>query len=343
MLDRDISEVDFADNAAFADLVLVPLLRREHSVSLVSGFVPSYVNRTLEQLNEGGVQTSGKFTFVLCLPALPDNSSSLTAIAKHVAADEANETTEFFELASRAYSLGLRLEVQLLVPSRGSVITQSAIGLVQDAGKTSHRVGFIDRLAGDDNSAIHLSRSWVGDEEDVTDRCDDLVHAATKDSWAAVDRIVNFDIDRLLSLIREARNGSFQSPVPTRNSVSSKNEGVLPTKTIQSDPEPEIVGYSNEDFDEQLDELGDFDRIVELVEMSDGEIDEVFTAFYGDPSQTETLWDIAQSRFYDRWSRRHPGPASSEMLGLVGDMTTQCWCGNEYSIREGCSDYFAVS
>lgn len=320
MLKNNVRDLDFADNPSFADLVLGPLLQLGNNVSVVSGFVPSYVLRTLERLVSLDSAPSGKMTFVLCLPALPYDDMGLEAVAQYLVAQSADDLQPLFKLARNAVERGVPFEIQMLVPSKGAVITRSAVGLIEDTEAVSNRVGFIDELAGDDNSAIHLSRSWITEEEEITDRFEDLVHAAINDSWSSVSRIVDIDFDELLTYMGE---DSKRSPRPS-----------LPVSV----PAAVDVHEDDEDVVDDLDE--DFDELLELVELADGEIDDIFTAFYSDPSQTANLWDLASARSRGGWARPHATAVSQEILDLAGDVTNQCWCGNEYSISQGCPDQF---
>ncbi len=348
MLRNNISDVDFADNPFFADLVLIPLLRLGNAVSMVSGFVPSYVNRTLERIIEVRPSAPGKFTFVLCLPALPASTSALHAIAGHVAAEQMVETKTLIELVGKGVSVGLPFEIQILVPSRGAVITRSSIGVIEDQQDDSARVGFIDELAGDNNSLIHLSRSWVGEEAAATERFEDLVYAAINNSWESVERVADFDLGQLADLIGEVKPGTPPAdehsetapPPPTPPAARSAAEK---SNNRFEDPALDLLddGFANDDYDDLVDVEADFDEIMGIVELSDGEVDSIFNAFYGDPSQTQLLGDFARARSRGRLERPHAAPASAEILNLVGDINYQCWCGNEYSIREGCADYFS--
>jgi hypothetical protein len=252
------------------------------------------------------------------------------------------------ELVGKGALSGLPLEIQILVPSRGAVITRSAIGVIEEQGDLLDRVGFIDELAGDDNSAIHLSRSWVDEEEAVTERFEDLVYAAINNSWESVERVADFDPGELASLIDEVKLGipdaddanTAAAPLPN---LSNRRTDAAEQNTV-TDPsglETEFDVFANDDYAELVDVEADFQDIMDVVELSDGEVDSVFNAFYGDPAQTQLLGDFARARSRDRLERPHAAPASADILNLVGDITYQCWCGNEYSIREGCSDYFS--
>lgn len=323
MLKNHVRDLDFADNPTFSDLVLSPLLQLGNNVSMVSGFVPSYVVRTLERMVSLNSAPSGKMTFVLCLPALPFDEIELRAVAHHLVAESPDDLKPLFVLAQNAVAQGLPFDLQVLVPSKGAVITRSAIGLIEDTEAVSNRVGFIDELAGDDNSAIHLSRSWVEQEEEVTDRFEDLVHAAINDSWSSVSRLVDIDFDELLTYMGEAPKHVSKptQPVAVRTAV--------------------VVDEDDDDDLGVVDDLdAEFDELVELVDMADGEIDEVFTAFYSDPTQTAKLWDLASARSRGGWVRPHASAVSMEILELAGDVTNQCWCGNEYLISQGCPDQF---
>jgi hypothetical protein len=315
---------------------------------MVSGFVPSYVNRTLERIIEVRPSDPGKFTFVLCLPALPASTSALHAVAGYVAAEQMQDFKKLIELAGKGVSAGLPIEIQILVPSRGAVITRSSIGVIEDQADPSVRVGFIDEFAGDNNSLIHLSRSWVDEEAAVTERFEDLVYAAINNSWASVERIAGFDPEELSFLIGDVKPSSprteeqdatappsLTQPDPRGGSVTQNS------RLDNSDTEPLIDGFANDEYAELVDVDADFREIMEIVELSDGEVDLVFNAFYGDPSQTQLLGDFAIARSRDRLERPHAAPASSDILNLVGDISYQCWCGNDYSIREGCADYFS--
>jgi hypothetical protein len=324
VLKNNVRELDFADNPTFADLVLGPLLQLGNNVRVVSGFAPSYVVRTLERMVSLPSAPSGKMTFVLCLPALPYDEIGLRAVAQHLVGQSSDDWQPLFKLARNAVDQGIPFEIQMLVPSKGAVITRSAVGLIEDTEAITNRVGFIDELAGDNNSAIHLSRSWIAEEEDVTDRFEDLVHAAINDSWSSVSRLVDIDFDELLTYMGEA-----------------PQETVLPTHAV---PVPTAIAtfeVDGDDDDDSVDDLdAEFEELVELVELADGEIDDVFTAFYSDPSQTAKLWDLASARSRGGWVRPHAAAVSLEILELAGDVTNQCWCGNEYSISQGCPDQF---
>lgn len=126
------------------------------------------------------------------------------------------------------------------------------------------------------------------------------------------------------------------APPVTRSAAKKSNDSF-------EDPALDLLddSFANDDYDDLVDVEADFDEIMGVVELSDREVDSIFNAFYGDPSQTQLLGDFARARSRDRLERPHAAPASSDILNLVGDINYQCWCGNEYSIREGCADYFS--
>jgi hypothetical protein len=332
LLKDHIGHVDFADNSSFADLVLVPLLALGNKVRIVSGFIPSYLNRALEAVNDLDSPKLGELSVVLCLPALPEAGTSLSAVANHLASQGLTDVKAFVDLVGAGSEKGLPLKLQILVPSRGAVITRSAIGTISDPQDSSQQVGFIDELAGDDNSPIHLSRSWVENEAHVTERFEDLVHAATFDTWSEVERLQDINIAEFQSLLADPNLAAgFQKP-PTQPEIS------FPQKTAT---EVIFLGLA-EDDDVPISVEDDFDLIVEAVEMSDGDVDGFFEMFYGDPNQVHELEDFVAARRNSGTWRQHAAPASAEVLEIVGDRRAECWCGADYGIREGCTNFYSI-
>jgi hypothetical protein len=313
MLSNNIGAVDYADNPTFADLVLMPLLRLGNHVTIVSGFVPSYVNRTLERLveQEPPATPVGSFQFVWCLPALEDAQSTMQAVAQHVATSGAREDFAFLSLLERARAKNMEVSLQILVPTRGARITRSAIGLISDGSGDSNRVAFIDELSGDDNSAIHLTRSWVEDELVMTDRFEDLVYGAVHDSWAEVVRLADVDGDALLKL---TVTHSFLTQKTERD---SDDFGQGADRDASSEPK-NLQEKQGDDTD-----------------LLDIDVDFLDWRLFDFSSDDEDFFEGRRERLGDR---QHASPASAEILEIVGDATYQCWCGNDYSIRWGCTE-----
>ena len=311
MLINNIGNVDFADNPTFADLVLMPLLQLGNDVTIVSGFVPSYVNRTLESLveMEQAATSVGSFQFVWCLPVLKDAPSTMQAVAEHVATSGVREDFDFLALLKRARALNMRVTLQVLVPTRGAMITRSAIGLISDG---SSRVAFIDELSGDNNSAIHLTRSWVEDELVMTDRFEDLVHGAAHDSWAEVVRLSDVDADSLLNMT--STHSLFER--------------------VKADPQSDDFGQGADRFDDPARQNIEVKTEEDLAHL--GSSEDLSDAWLYDFSfEDEVFFEERRERL---GARQHASPASAEILEIVGDATYQCWCGNDYSIRWGCTE-----
>ena len=342
MLKDHIGHVDFADNPTFADLVLQPLLALGNNVSIVSGFIPSYMRRALESLATTASPSFGEISMVLCLPALSEGDTSLRAVARHLLTQGTSDVKTFFETVERSQVQGLSCRFQILVPSRGAVITRSAIGTISDSDDSSMQVGFIDELAGDGNSPIHLSRSWIESEANVTERFEDLVHAATNDSWADVERLKDINLSEFLALLSDPN---------TPEAEDSAGVEITRPPLAQSISEPRLTGLrdspadedgSDEDGNDSLLVEDDFDLILEAVEMADGDVDGFFEMFYGDPDQVHELEDFVAARRDSGAWRQHAAPASAEVLEIVGDRRAECWCGSDYGIREGCTNFYSI-
>lgn len=337
MLQSHISEVDFADNPNFADLTLFPMLSLGHDVRIVAGFLPSYVSRALELLGARNVAGNGNLNIVFCLPAKKVGETNTEAVLRSLL-EKSNiaEITAFVDRVRTAQEREVRFSIQFLIPVHGAVITNSAIGLISDRADPSKLVGFLDEFAGDDNSPIHLARTWREDELDIALRFEDLVHAAEKDSWSMVQRVSNIDFAQISALIKTT---------PTRNSpLIETAQTPTPTAVIPGDPQPSTPAPTQPELDVELDPHdADFDELLSLLELSDGDSEDLIAMFYGDLSRVKDLHDFINNR--NRLSgsgRMHAGPANADVAAYIGGAETTCWCGNEYSIREGCPAYYSA-
>ena len=167
----------------------------------------------------------------------------------------------------------------------------------------------------------------------MTERFEDLVHAATYDTWAEVERLQDINIAEFQSLLANPNLVASAPAPPAEPEIASAKEKA---------PQVVFLGLAEEDDDATSSVEDDFELIVEAVEMSDGDVDGFFEMFYGDPDQVHELEDfVAARRNSGNW-RQHAAPASAEVLEIVGDRRAECWCGADYGIREGCTNFYSI-
>jgi len=339
MLKNHVSEVDFADNPNFADLTLAPLIALGHNVRIVTGFLPSYLSRTLSLLLSYPEKRTVTMSVVFCLPPRLELENDVQAITRALMAKSSkSEVSDFVRLATEARMHGIGIRTQFLIPSKGAVITGSAIGLITDRDDSTQLVGFIDEYAGDDNSPIHLARTWIPHETEIALRFEDLVHAAENDSWSFVNRIENVDFSELARSVEQF--SELRDPANVDGGGNSARTEL-----------PDAVSSNQPDGDEgselPLDELApnddnEFDELLALLEKSEGDSDALIAMFYGDLSDVKDIHDFLNERnAIDRFGGPHAAPVDLEIQSFVGNARFTCWCGNDYSLAEGCPENYA--
>ncbi len=326
LLRDHISQVDFSDAPSFADEVLDPLATLGYEIHFVCGFLPSYLTRVIE-LGRSDARSfeRAKLNVTFCLPAIEPDEELENLIARHfLDCATSEEIFSFLDQVSLIETRRFPLSLQFLVPTKGSVITRSAIGVISDFSDQNDLVGFIDEFAGDNNSPIHLARTWRGDEAEIALRFDDLVFAAENDSWALVNRVRNVDFERVRQLV-------------------SRLETTTASKIFHRDAATEVVTnfaieeVPNLSLDDEEVEPEEFDELMELIDGAQGDSEAFITMFYGDIRKVRDVHDFVMSRQNQtKFGTPHAEAIGQDLSEYIGDATNVCWCGNEYQVKYGC-------
>ena len=310
MLPGFINVLEHEDSPYFSDSVLLPAIGSGIDLTLITGFVPSYLQRLIEDVATSPEIEPGKIKLLLCIPNNHESDSLdlASAISNSKLSTEQNES--FVVNTLKLVDEG-GLELEILVSDRGGLLTFSAIGQLQFQEDSAT---FLDRLAGDHNSSLKFSRSWSeGQERVANESVNQFVISATLDSHMGIRRLSSSDATTAL---REVATGNLLDTLELPDS-SSRSE------SAQDATDTEIEAELNE--------------LVELENELIAEADDIVAFFdFEDTNVRDLTWYLDNPEKMNAFKRHAPALADS-ILEVVGNRYGQCWCGNTYDRAFGCS------
>lgn len=306
-----IDKRQFSDSPNLSDLVLLPAVAEGHDLTIVSGFVPSYLARLVRDVVASPEIEPGQIHVVLCAksPSELDDAENLAGLLTGSGLME-KELQDFMIDALNLLDEG-GLTLELLFSRKGEEVTRSCVGMVGLVDGT--HACFIDQVPGDFNSAIKFSRSWAdGVEAKAGKSASEFVYAARFDTWAGVRRLDQSSSAIVLLDI-------------ARQNLLSRASGAL-------------GGQTSEDFEEEFDEVTEFEELEELLLNSDEDAEFLLKTFVNFPGERvrDLAWFLDDPKHLLR-AKEHAPALPEDLLGLVGASLGTCWCGIEYDRRFGCS------
>lgn len=317
----------YPDTAYFSDQVLLPQLAHGTNVTVVSGFLSSYVIRLVSDVAKSPEVEPGLIDLTFCIPGgSRTGESDAEQLARYLSAfNEQTDAEEFVIQALRLADEG-GLQFSCLIADAGSNITRASIGLLHEPGNLNDYVTFLDEQGGDSNSPIKIARSWAGgSEKQASERLEDLINAATNDTWDQIRRLKNA---ASATLLREIATNNLIAKVATaENTVAPKPTLVA----IPYEDEDDIA----EDFVDDVDEL--FDEFEELSSFVDNYSDdaEAMINLYFTGGRIPRVWTFEES--FRIKPVEHALPFPDAYVDMLSDFEGVCKCGLRYDRRYGCS------
>lgn len=311
MLSQQIIQIEHEDSPYFSDTVLLPAIARGQRLTLITGFIPSYLLRLVADLVASREIEPGKIKIILCVPNNfgGDALDISSAIAKSkISAEEA----EAFAIDTLRLSDEGSLDLEVLVSDKGGLLTFSAIGQISDDFESAT---FIDRLAGDNNSPLRFSRSWSeGAEKSANLAANQFVDSALGDTFSGIRRLSS---SQTIAAIRDVAKNNLLSAFFTSDT------NVVPSTHLQ---------VTDEEIEAELNELAELEQDLIL------DYDETIVGFF--PVETagvrDLTWYLDDPKRLNAF-KSHAPPMPDDILTLVGTGHGQCWCGNPYDREFGCS------
>lgn len=306
-----IDSRQFSDSPNLSDLVLLPAVAEGHDLTIVGGFVPSYLARLVRDVEASAEIEPGQIHVVLCAksPSELDDADSLASLMIGSGLEEKELEDFMLDTLNLLDRGGMTLE--LLFSRKGEEVTRSCVGMV---GLTDGSLAcFVDQVPGDFNSAIKFSRSWSqGSESKAGKSAAEFVHAARFDTWAGVRRL------------DQSSSAMVMLDIARRN-LLARASGALETQ-------------QGEDFEEEFDEIAEFEELEQLLLNSDEDAEFFLTSFVNFPGERvrDLAWFLNDPEHLLR-AKQHAPPLPQDLFELVGSSLGTCWCGVEYDRRFGCS------
>lgn len=301
----------FSDSPNLSDLVLLPAVAEGHDLTIVSGFVPSYLARLVRDAVASPEIEPGQIHVVLCAksPSELDDAENLAGLLMGSGLSE-KELQDFLIDSLNLLDEG-GLTFELLFSHKGEEVTRSCVGMVGLTDGT--HACFVDQVPGDFNSAIKFSRSWSdGLESKAGKSAAEFVHAARFDTWAGVRRL-------------DQASSAMVMVEIARQNLLAKTSGALESQPV-------------EDFEEEFDEIAEFEKLEELLLNSDEDAEFLLTSFVNFPGERvrDLAWFLDDPERLLR-AKQHAPALPQDLYELVGASLGTCWCGVEYDRRFGCS------
>lgn len=309
MLTNFVSVLEHEDSPYFSDSVLLPAIGSGVDITLITGFIPSYLQRLIEDVATSPEIEPGQIKLLVCIPNNHKTDALDLAAAINGSKLDKEQNESFVVNALKLVDEG-GLELEILVSDRGGLLTFSAVGQLQFQNESAT---FLDRLAGDHNSSLRFSRSWSeGQEKVANESVNQFVVSATLDSHSGIRRMT---ASEATDALREVAAANLLAQME------------LPDTSPIVDNAPNVTDDEIEAEFEELEELEN-----EL--LSDGE-DIVAFFDYGDANVRDLTWYMENPEKMNAFKGHAPALADS-ILEVVGNRQGQCWCGNTYDRAFGC-------
>ena len=317
----------YPDTAYFSDQVLLPQLARGANITVVSGFLSSYVIRLVSDAAKSPEIEPGLIDLTFCIPGgNRTGESDSKQLARYFSAfNDANDVEEFVIQALKLSDEG-GLRFSCLIADAGSNLTRASIGLIHEPGDLNNYVSFLDEQGGDSNSPIKIARSWAGESErNASERLEDLINAATNDSWDRIRRLGNSES---AALLRQIAVGSLLEDV----SQEKPEPKVKPAKVV--------IPYVEEDddaadFEDDIDELNaEFDELSSFLDNFSDDAEEMINIYFTG-GRIPRRWEFDEPTGLKPVEHALPFPESH--VAMLSEYEGVCKCGESYDRRFGCS------
>ena len=317
----------YPDTAYFSDQVLLPQLAHGTNVTVVSGFLSSYVIRLVSDVANSPEVEPGLIDLTFCIPGgNRTGESDAEQLARYLSAFNKREDSEEFVVQALRLADEGGLQLSCLIADAGSNLTRASIGLLHEPGNLTEYVSFLDEQGGDSNSPIKIARSWSGDsEKQAAERLEDLVNAATNDSW---DRIRRLGHAESASLLRE---------IATKSLLAETSNAEV---SARSKPASVVISYTDEDADAEdfVDDVEDlideFDELSSFIDNYSDDAEEMINLYFTG-GRIPRRWAFEES--FDIKPVEHALPFPESYVGMLSDYEGTCKCGLPYDRRYGCA------
>jgi hypothetical protein len=320
---------NYPDTEFFSDQVLLPAVARGTDVTIVTGFLSSYVARLVTDVAKSPEIEPGHISLTFCIPGqMFYQESDAARLTRFLLQTNSKSVVQGFVVEALKLANEGGLSLKTLIAESGSNITRSSIGLLQIDG-ASDFISFIDEVAGDMNSPITIARSWAsGEEADDASNLGEVIVAGQTSDVAGIRRI---DAEGALKLLRE---------IATTDLIDSIQRELLQDRKSITRPKGAEKAVLREDFNEDEDInvedlLEEFDDLYDLVEGSEGDAEDLITTY------------VRGNLVGGRWSVRTTGalkpvehalPIPIEFVKVLHEYEGICRCGATYDRRYGCND-----
>ena len=320
-------QATYPDTPYFSDQVLLPGVASGVNVTVVSGFLPSYVIRLVSDVAKSPEVEPGQIDLTFCIPGQGiKHETDAVRLARYLSAfNEKSSVEEFVIQALRLADEG-GLTFNFLIADAGSNLTRASLGLLHEPGNLSEYVAFVDEQAGDSNSPVRIARSWTqGSESQAAERLDDLISAAVNDTWDRIRRVASADAAALLREIATKDLLSVETEVPPTQPIITK-----PTRVEIADEDEDA-----DDFIDDVDELNEeFEELSSFLESYSDDAEEMIN-LYVMGGRIPRSWDF--SRDIGLRPVEHALPFPEAYADILSDFEGTCKCGLTYDRRYGCA------
>jgi hypothetical protein len=305
-----IDQRQFSDSPNLSDLVLLPAVASGHDITIVSGFLPSYVLKLVRDVVASPQIEPGKIHLILCTRSGSEMEDADSLARLMLGSGLERKELEDFMVDSLSLIDEGGMSLELLLSRKGDEVTRSCIGKIALLDGAS--ACFVDQIPGDFNGGIKFSRTWSdGAEARAGQTAGEFVYAARYDSWAGVRRA------------DQASASMVMLEIAQRN-LLARVSGTL-------EPQPAI------DWDDDFDEVAEFEELEALL-ASDEDSEFLLKSFINFPGESvrDLSWFLNDPERLLR-ARQHAPSLPEDLYELVGASLGTCWCGIEFDRRYGCS------
>jgi hypothetical protein len=289
--------------------------------------------RLVDDLASSPAIEPGKLTVIFCVPS---NSKELVSEARLLSRYISLSANNFLVVksfldSSLSLARGGGLSFGALLSKEDQLLTPSCLGIIESGEPNSNELlGFTDTTAGDLNSPIPVQGSWVNN----TDLIESVLRVVSSALNRAFPNLLRKSHQEVVAMINEIREKGYpkhdfpQSPGPDLGAQESRDK---PRKEIQKE-----VHRADEDggYEPGLEEDFGIERILREVFLREaGYEDEDVAAFLGEPDFTKLF-------HFDPSERQHTPPLSAELVEIVGQGSTSCWCGESFDREQGCPELY---
>lgn len=317
----------FDDSPSFASDVLIPALRAELNISLISPFIPSYVFELVKVMAENpSIASRVTLTLVVQRRVTDTNLEEVIEAAIQRFIFKPDEKSVLTQSLGELVRSGV-LDLRLVLSSPDKSLSTTCKGLITPTNPLDRRfIAFHDELPGDFNSPIHLWASWVENHSVHAKTVKDLqflvqLHA-TKDSAEQTKKYLAG-----LEPVKEKKRGRprklQKDPLVL---LGDEEEEFLedlndPVDNVDFDSDRGLTRWLSDSYTHAPDPFG----------YSEIELEEIISRNFSDDFEEDAYSEYGfEDVFTEAVENAHIGPTEDT------DEYASCWCGREFRGYLGC-------